>query len=194
MPQLNKRALGRIQRLCCLGIGSEMLMPDLMLEVTRLVPFRNGWFGWVGPNSEFTNVYSPDPMSSQQYWMEYHNTRREMELITTFREFLREPVTEAVYHPFWHNLRVDYHTFLSSDYYNDIFRPAGIYDALAMIVQEQGRSRGVLYLWRAETEPGFGPGDVLMLESIVGWAPAAGPTAAKPLGPVRPTRLLARTD
>src|SRR5271156_5332007 len=93
----NKRALARIQRLCCLGIGSEMLMPDLMLEVARLVPFRNGWFGWVGPNLEFANVYQADPLSNEQYWIEYHNTRRERELITTFREVLSSPLTDPVY-------------------------------------------------------------------------------------------------
>jgi DNA-binding CsgD family transcriptional regulator len=146
-----------------------MLMPDLMLEVARLVPFRNGWFGWVGPNLEFANVYQADPLSNEQYWIEYHNTRRERELITTFREVLSSPLTDPVYHPFWHHLRVDYRTFVRSNYYNDIIRPTGKYEPLAMAVQEQGRSRGMLYLWRAEGEPAFGHGDVKMLESIVGF-------------------------
>ena len=43
-----KQTLARIQRLCCLGIGGEMLMPDLMREVMWLVPSRHGQFCWAG--------------------------------------------------------------------------------------------------------------------------------------------------
>ena len=39
-----KQTLARIQRLCCLGIGSEMLMPDLVREVTELIPSQGGMF------------------------------------------------------------------------------------------------------------------------------------------------------
>ena len=36
----SKRALARIQRLCCLGVGSEMLVPDLMREVMAFIQHR----------------------------------------------------------------------------------------------------------------------------------------------------------
>ena len=36
--ETDKRALARIQRLCCLGAGGEMLMPDLIQEMGGLVP------------------------------------------------------------------------------------------------------------------------------------------------------------
>jgi hypothetical protein len=42
-----KQTLARIQRLCCLGIGGEMLMPDLMREVIALIPSGGSYFfGW----------------------------------------------------------------------------------------------------------------------------------------------------
>jgi hypothetical protein len=57
----SKRALAGIQRLCCLGIGGKMPMPDLMREVRGLIPSRHGIFYWVGPNFEITNTYSTFP-------------------------------------------------------------------------------------------------------------------------------------
>ena len=36
-----KLALARIQRLCCLGIGGEMPMPDLVQDVRGLIPCRH---------------------------------------------------------------------------------------------------------------------------------------------------------
>jgi hypothetical protein len=67
----SKRALARIQRLCCLGIGGEMLMPDLMREVMGLVPSRHGVFHWAGPNGEIVNSYSTLPPSvrdCRKFW------------------------------------------------------------------------------------------------------------------------------
>jgi DNA-binding CsgD family transcriptional regulator len=180
--ETSKRILARIQRLCCLGVGSETLMPELMGEVAKLVPFQSGWFGWVGPNAEFTNLYTPNPItrSGRQYWTEYCDTPREKELIRTFREVLRGPMSAPVYHPFRHHLRVDLPSFLKSGYYNDICRPADICDPLGMVVQVQGRSRGLLYFWRAEGEPAFDSSDEKILESFVGFvAHALTPTAVR---------------
>ena len=81
----SKRAAARIQRLCCLGVGCEMLMPDLMEEITTFVPARGGGFEWlersarwrdhredrdgdpyIGPTSELTNYYHnlwPQPIA-----------------------------------------------------------------------------------------------------------------------------------
>ena len=74
----SKRALARIQRLCCLGIGSEMLMPDLMREVMRLVPSRHGQFCWAGANAEIANFYGTFPRSVMELFLkEFYRTRLE---------------------------------------------------------------------------------------------------------------------
>jgi hypothetical protein len=54
----SKQALAGIQRLCCVGIGGELLMPDLM---RGLIPSRHGIFYWVVPNFEIANTYSIFP-------------------------------------------------------------------------------------------------------------------------------------
>ena len=125
---------------------------------------------------------TPNPItrSGRQYWTEYCDTPREKELIRTFREVLRGPMSAPVYHPFRHHLRVDLPSFLKSGYYDDLVWPADIYDPLGMVVQVQGRSRGLLYFWRAEGEPAFDSSDEKILEFFVGFvAHALTPTAVR---------------
>ena len=62
MPRSNaamsKRVLGRIQRLCCLGLPSETIVPEVMRELDALVPMRWGCFRWRDRNWKVTNVYN----------------------------------------------------------------------------------------------------------------------------------------
>jgi hypothetical protein len=78
--------LGRIQRLCCLGIGGEMLMPDLIHEVMGLIPSRHGIFHWSGSNGEIVNSYGTVRGASELYFREFHRTRRETDVISTFSD------------------------------------------------------------------------------------------------------------
>lgn len=81
-PPSAKRALGRIQRLCCLGVGGEMVMPDLIREVMALVPSQHGMFIWVDPEFEIANTISTFPTWRKEvYFNRFHRTLREGELI-----------------------------------------------------------------------------------------------------------------
>jgi DNA-binding CsgD family transcriptional regulator len=165
----SKRALARIQRLCCLGIGGEMLMPDLMREVMGLVPSRHGVFHWAGPNGEIVNSYSTLPPSVPQlYFKEFHRTRRETDFVSTFGEHRHWPIpTSVLQHR--KTLRTDRRTFLRSDFYNVIWRHADADEPLLMIVREAGRTHGILYVYRAAGEPPSEAGAVRALESIAGF-------------------------
>src|ERR1700685_247065 len=52
-------------------------------------------------------------------------------------------------------LRTDRRTFLRSDFYNLLWRPADVDEPLLMIVREGGRTYGVLYIYRAVGELPF---------------------------------------
>jgi hypothetical protein len=80
----SKLAMAHIQRLCCLGIGSEALMPDPMCDVMRLVPSRGGWFFWLGSDFRVTNAYSTFSLSTLEvYFKEFHHSGLEKELLGT---------------------------------------------------------------------------------------------------------------
>src|SRR5271156_3629259 len=125
MPQSTgrhtKRALGRIQRLCCLGIGSELLMPDLVREVVGMIPSNRGWFRWAGPNLEITNLYIQSPPTGLElYLKEFHNRSEERSIHGTFGDSLCLPVPRAVLDYTKDLLRVDPGTLHRTDYYNII--------------------------------------------------------------------------
>jgi DNA-binding CsgD family transcriptional regulator len=164
--ETSKRALARIQRLCCLGIGSEMLMPDLMSEVTALIPSSHASFYWLGPNFEITNVYGNwAPSLGELYFKEFHHTPREDDVIPRINDVAVWPVSIPVLR-FQQHLLVDQQTYLRSDFYNLLLRLGGCCDALLVRAREAHRTLGSLYVWRAAGEAPFEPGEVNILESI----------------------------
>jgi hypothetical protein len=95
--ETSKQVLARIQRLCCLGIGGEMLMPHLMREVTKLVPSRGGLFYRVGPNFEFTNCYTTYSAAvAELYFKEFYATRAESRLLRPLYQFNGRPMSNPV--------------------------------------------------------------------------------------------------
>ena len=92
----SKQALSRIQRLCCLGVGSEMLMPDLMREVMAFIPSRGGLFFWVGPKPEAENTYATFSTGIlARYLKEFYSTRQESELLRPLFRFATWPVSRV---------------------------------------------------------------------------------------------------
>jgi hypothetical protein len=165
----SKRGLARIQRLCCLGVGSEMLMPDLIREVNELIPLRGGFFLWMGPDLERTNSCGMCPIpTAALYHKEFHLTPRETDVVAPVKELMMVPSPNAV-HEFWSILRVDYRTFLRSDYYNEVCRPSGIHEVVTLVVREAKRNHGVLEIYRAVGEPLFQRSDLKSLETISGF-------------------------
>src|ERR1700756_1758771 len=70
--ETSKRALARIQRLCCLGVGSEMLMPDLIRQLNELIPLGGGFFLWMNATRQKTNSYGMGPIpTSTLYHKEF---------------------------------------------------------------------------------------------------------------------------
>jgi DNA-binding CsgD family transcriptional regulator len=160
VAQTSKRTLARIQRLCCLGIGSKMLMQDLMGEVTALIPSQHGLFYWTGTNFEIINAYNTFPASLLElYFKEFYMTGREAVRPRPV------PVSNSVFQ-LGHHLLVDRRTFLRSDYYNLLWRPAGVIDALAFRVMEASRMHGALFVWRGPDDVPFQTDDFQRLGSI----------------------------
>lgn len=160
LAETSKRALGRIQRLCCLGIGGEMLVPDLMSEVIRLIPSHGGVFFWLDPNlHSFTNAYSTFPPSIiELYLREFHQTPRERDLIHRYRDMA---LSKQVFNT-EQCLRVDRHTFRRTDFYNLLFRPAHVNEVIALWMAEGA----ALHIYRADGEKPFEGGDLKLLKGI----------------------------
>jgi DNA-binding CsgD family transcriptional regulator len=198
--ETSKRAVARIQRLCCLGVDCEMLMPDLMEEITAFVPARGGAFDWlernaqwrdhrevsegdpaIGPvgkarswshaaGAELTHHYQNlwPPSIERLHFREFRGTPRLTGLFHPFNKISAFPASSAVV-PFAQHLRGDRRKYRGTDYYNAIWRPAGIDDVLILGVRPPGQKLGVLRIFRAAEEVPFGPDDVARLKAIAGF-------------------------
>jgi DNA-binding CsgD family transcriptional regulator len=173
----SKRALARIQRLCCLGTGGEALTPDLMREVAALIPYRHGVFFRLGSNFEITNTYHTFPIEViDLYFNEFFLTPREDSLIKSFNLVKAWPASQPVRRS-EQNLLVDHSTFLRSDFYNILWREADVHEHLTLCVRENGRIHGLMHLYRAAGDAPFSTDEVRKLEAIAGFV-AHGMTCA----------------
>jgi DNA-binding CsgD family transcriptional regulator len=163
---MSKQALARVQRLCCLGIGGEMVMPDLLRQVSEFIPLRGGFFLWMNSNQEITKCCGMGPIpTAALYHQEFHLTPRETDVVVPVSQLMISPSPNAV-RQFWPILRVDYPTFLRSDYYNEVCRPADIHEVVTLVVREANRNYGALEIFRAAEEPPFHLTEFRMLETI----------------------------
>jgi DNA-binding CsgD family transcriptional regulator len=143
-----------------------MLMPDLMREVMELIPSNHGHFAWLDPDFEFTNGYGTFPeWVVDLYLKHFYNEKT----ILPRRNIGRFPTTKSVLRVEECLLDVDWLTFLRSDFYNVIWRPAGAHDGLIVPIRTAGRVQGTLYLLREAAAPLIEARDVKVLESIAGF-------------------------
>jgi DNA-binding CsgD family transcriptional regulator len=164
-----KSALARIQRLCCLGIGSEMLVPDLIRDLAALIPFGHAIFYWVGPDFEISNTYTTLPsVFMDLFFNEFFMTKRQTAVITTISMFKYRPPSTPV-QQLDQYLLVDRHAFLRSDFYNILWRAEDIYECLLLYVRSAGRIHGVLHIYRAVGDAPFKHDDLKLLESAAGF-------------------------
>jgi len=145
---------GRIQQLCCLGLGGQAIMPTLLKELHALVPSHDNMFSWVDENYQVSNMCFESPTHVEVapiYLSEFYN-KRESEVYLTF------PAVMKLQHGVenWERwLKVDKRSFLNHDYYNLIFRPLGVDHFLNATIRDDSRALGLLLLLRAKSDPEF---------------------------------------
>ncbi len=106
------------------------------------------------------------PSHTELYLSEFNGSCHEAKVINAFsgiRSWARSepPVCRGE-----DTLRVDLATFLRSDYYNLLWRAAGIHQQLILHVRDAVRSHGMMYVYRAPNDPPFEVRDIKMLELI----------------------------
>lgn len=159
------RQEARIRQLCCLGLGSESVMPALLEELHALVPSRANTFLWVGPEGHLANIYDEQPeaaATASLYVSEFYN-RRECEVSLSFSEAARLERGVLVDQQF---LTVSQRAFYRSDFYNQVLRPIGYGHCLRMVVREDGRTLGFLQLQRRRREQAFGTPEIRRMQRL----------------------------
>ena len=165
-----KRALARIQRLCCLGVGSETIMPDLLREVTTLCAAPDAVFCWIGSKGETSNFHATFAAASELefYFKEFHSLKRERDLFKQTNLARNWPRSTPVLS--WTEvLAADRGKWLRSDYYNLLWRPYGFHDSLGLGVRTHGRIGGMLFVFHETGQAPFEPRKTAALASVAGF-------------------------
>ena len=175
-----RQAIGTIQRLCCLGLGGQGLMPALMAALNEIVPASNGQFYWANLNMEVANCYIDGPCLDllPLYLSEFCGTRKEHEVRMTFAEMMRAPFPSAAGYMLPRCFKVDWNTLVRSDYYDALGRPFGMNDGVFFKITEARRPVGAFQWFRSTGEPPYAQRDFALLEALHGFIAhglAAGP-------------------
>jgi DNA-binding CsgD family transcriptional regulator len=166
------RVAAHIKQLCCLGLGSEAIMPALLHDLHELVPSYGNSFYWVDDRFRLANVYNEVPesaMVSPLYAREFYN-RRELEVHPGFSAAARLHRGVVTHDEFF---SVGRRRLQRSDFYNRIMRPQGYHSILQLYLRPGGRTAGILQLHRSFREREFSQRDVhriACLESFIAHA------------------------
>lgn len=162
-----RRAIGRIQRLCCLGLGGQALMPALMTALQEMVPASNRQFYWPDLRMEIANCYLEGPGADflALYLGEFYHGR-ERDVRMTFPEIMRTRYPSAAGDIFPRCFRVEWSEFLRSEYYNVLRRPCGMMHGALFKLTEGGRPVGVFHFFRSSDEPVFTQREFAILDAL----------------------------
>ncbi|MGH8594860.1 MAG: response regulator transcription factor [Gammaproteobacteria bacterium] len=168
MPQTRRQAIeaeGRFRLSCSLGLDSQILMPALVKSLREIVPNLGCTLVWCNEYLEPTNMYSEpqDPKLSALYYTEFHNSR-EREVVVTIDEGLRLPGLVRRSHEI---LKVSWHEFLRSDFYNIFWRQGNFRHVLGLKITDGGELRGSVTVLRTIRHGDFSAAEVRALKALL---------------------------
>ena len=141
-------ALTHIRQLCCLGLGSEVIMPALMEALHDYIPSYQNIFFWVDENGQYTNIYDEDWSGNlkiaQLYFEEFKDAKEKdfwpgsTALIKSNAEIL-------------HSSTYINRKSMRTDFYNEIIRGMNTHYLMYGKAQEQDRCVGIINLCRPIT-------------------------------------------
>ncbi|MBV8096060.1 MAG: hypothetical protein JO110_23075, partial [Acetobacteraceae bacterium] len=164
-----KRVIGRIQRLCAV-VSGQQLIPTLMEEIRTAIPFSSCFFFWAGLKQELTNAYADGiGVSVVGLYLKQYQGGCECKAIRSWSETIRTHYPTAAGDYFERILKVPRHEFYRSDFYNLVLRPVGADRGLMLRIADHGQALGELILFRRASEPEFTSADNQLLEAITGF-------------------------
>jgi len=167
-----------VRRLCCSGMSSQYIMPELLPAIRQIIRADHSIFFWVDRSSEVTNVYPEYPIPREigaLYFTEYYN-KRECDAWDGFTTSLRNE--RGVINVALRQTQ----RFFQSGLYNDIWKPLAMHHCLRVTLRDGNIPLGTLRLYRACDTSAFSCADALALTQLAPYL--THPLSAKPTFPV----------
>ena len=145
-------------------------MPALMSTLQDVIPSSNRQFYAADAQLEIADCYLEGPCTAMLplYFDKFYN-RLEREVRHTFAEVMAARYPSAAGMIFPRYAKVDWRTFLRSDFYNLVVRPSGMVQGINLRLRENGRPVAALNLFRSEREPAFASCDLALLDALQGF-------------------------
>jgi DNA-binding CsgD family transcriptional regulator len=154
MRRKHSHELAQLRELCSLPLPAELLMPELLAALHRLVPSQRNLFDWCDAQGRLTHYLIEGPVDAgiaAHYFEEFHN-RREAEAMPSFAQALASGQTLLG------SAALNQRAFFDSALYQAIWQPQGLRYRVECIVRgPRGAPLGSLVLYRGPGERCFTP-------------------------------------
>jgi len=141
-----------IRRLCCMGLGSRVIMPRLLHAVRSLVASDSAGFFWIDARGEMRNFYAERTLSPQatvEFWRHYDDGDAPFRRQFLARAGAAEPVSTVSVNK----------TLERTSYYQNVLRELEADHVLHAIVRDPVDGFGQLSLYRSRSARPFSPAD-----------------------------------
>ncbi len=159
----NAAVVSYIRQLCCLGLGGQIIMPELLRALHAFIPSASNQFHWADENYQMSNMYceNSDLCISVQplYFKEFYNSKE----VQTYKVGVSEAM--RIGRGWGNSERLP--DFLSSELFNELLRPNDIRCAIEATIWENGRGLGCVILNRGPGEKPFSDVDEMSLRSLI---------------------------
>ena len=139
-------ALTYVRQLCCLGLGKEAVIPELLRSVKAVIPSDSNVFIGLDEN-QFPAYAIPEyfvPEALEVYTTETERLHSPELMLRIFNWFEQHEVLD--------NPRILADDFYESDYYHLVWKPCNQYHAIQGVV---GKMEGMLFLCRPQSQRPF---------------------------------------
>lgn len=156
-------AMSYIRQLCRLGLGGQIIMPELLSALHAFIPSAFNIFCFADESYQMSNVYceNSDLYRMQSlYFKEFYNSK---EVQVTQLGFSQAMQTGRG----WGTTERMGTKFVSSEFFNELWRPNGIGCAIEATIWDNGRGLGSIILYRGPGERPFRDEDEASLRSLI---------------------------
>lgn len=152
-----------VRQLCFLGLGGQVIMPEILRALHALVPSTFNLFLWADANHQLSNMYSENSamyLAQSRYLKDFYNSAEVQAYKTTFSEAMRTGRG-------WRNTERLGPEFLASDIYRHLLKPCDIRHCVEVTIWDHNRGLGSIVLNRGHDQKPFREEEELRLRSLI---------------------------
>jgi DNA-binding CsgD family transcriptional regulator len=153
--------VAQIRQLCCMGLGSQVIMPSLLRTLRDLVPSDSAGFFWIDSRGDMRNLYAERMLPNDTMTQFFHRHYDGGEFSFRKAYLQRVASAEAV-------IATSATTEMQrTAYYNNVLRELEAHYVLYAIIRDRGHAVGQLSLYRPKQAAPFSPKERAKISSVV---------------------------